>query len=144
MSVLVEVLVVLLMVLLLTSHYLVAQVGLRSDRPLVHWDSIAGAANGGLLLRHFRAGRPRVAAAHLHDITGVGLVLLEVGARHVVHATHFPWLQRDAVVVHYHLGLERLVDYVRVGVTRVVHVFVVYQHVLWALERLVHIVNLSV
>jgi hypothetical protein len=110
----------------------------------VQRNAVTGAADGRLLLHYLRTGRPGVAVAHLNNVSCVSLVLLEVGASYVVHATYLSWLEWNAIVVHDHLGLQRLVDYVGVCRTSVVDVLVVQHHVVGALERLVHIIDLSV
>ena len=107
-------------------------------------NAVAGATDGRLLLYYLRTGRPGVASAHLNNVSCVSLVLLEVGASYVVHAAHLAWLKRNTVVVDNHLWLQRLVDYVSVRLTSVVDVLVVQHHVVGALERLVHIIDLSV
>lgn len=107
-------------------------------------NAIAGATDGGLLLHYLRTGRPGVACAHLNNVSCVSLVLLEVSASYVVHATHLARLEWDTIVVYNHLWLQRLVDYMSVRLTSVVDVLVVQHHVVGALERLVHIIDLSV
>ena len=79
----------------------------------------------------------------MHDVAGVGLVLLELRGRDLVHA-QLAWLQRNTVVVHYHFWLERLIDEVSVSLSHASQTVGIEEHVLLRLERLVHVVYLSV
>jgi len=42
----------------------------------------------------------------LNDITGMGLVLLEMLGVELLHTSNLAWLHWNVVIVHYHLGLE--------------------------------------
>ena len=59
---------------------------------------VALAADGRLFLLHFRTGRSVVGvlgSAHLNNVSGVCLVLLEVRLIQVMHASHLARLQGD-------------------------------------------------
>jgi hypothetical protein len=104
--------VLLLNVLLLGVHHLTAEPALGSDRSLLlHCHNVSGATNGRFLFLDLRTARPvvGVGAAHLPDVARVRLMLLELRGRDLVHAK-LAWLQGNAVVVHYHFWLKRLID----------------------------------
>jgi len=80
---------------------------------------------------------------HLNDISLMSLMLLELRRINLMHAD-LSWLERNAVIIHYHLGFKWLVDDMSVTRTNSSYLIWIQKHILLRLERLMHIVNLTV
>lgn len=135
--------ILLLWVLLLKLH-LRPKLRLWSNWTLVNRDGVSWTANRRLFLYHLGACWPHWIGSHRSCVSRMRLVLLEVWT-HVMHASNFSWLQRDAIIVHNHLRFQRRVDQMSVGLAHTCILRAYLKHLLrGSLETGMHVVNLTI